>query len=69
MHGEVRAQKLTESLEQPVVVENRPGAGGNLGTDLGAKAAPDGYTLLLGSAAPARGSTGHLQIAAVRPAG
>lgn len=40
------AQKLAESLGQPFVVDNRPGAGGNLGTDLAAKAPADGYTLL-----------------------
>ena len=43
------ALKLTESLNTQVVVDNRGGAGGTIGTDLAAKAAPDGYTLLLGS--------------------
>ena len=41
--------KMTESLGQQVVVENRPGAGGNIGTDIASKASPDGYTILLGS--------------------
>lgn len=41
------SQKISEKLGQPLVVENRPGAGGTLGSDLAAKATPDGYTLLL----------------------
>ena len=44
-------QKLTESMGQPVVIENRTGASGMLGADLVAKAAPDGYTLLMASTA------------------
>jgi tripartite-type tricarboxylate transporter receptor subunit TctC len=45
--GRILADKITAPLGQPVVVEPRPGAGGTLATDLGAKAAPDGYTMVL----------------------
>ena len=43
----IMGQKLSESWRQQVVVDNRPGAGGVIGTDIVAKAAPDGYNLLL----------------------
>lgn len=41
--------RLTELLGQPIVVDNRPGAAGNIGVDAAAKAAPDGYTVFLGN--------------------
>ena len=50
--GRVMAQKLSEVLGQPVVTDNRPGAGGMIGTDVVAKASPDGYTILAASSGP-----------------
>lgn len=49
--GRILAAALTQSLGQQVVLENRPGAGGIIGTELAAKAPPDGYTLMLTAAA------------------
>ena len=46
------APKLSEALGQQFVVDNRPGVGGNLGSEMGAKAVPDGYTLLIGTNGP-----------------
>ena len=51
--GRLMAQKLSEQLGQPIVVDNKPGAGGTIGTDNAAKSAPDGYTILAGSSGPA----------------
>jgi tripartite-type tricarboxylate transporter receptor subunit TctC len=47
--GRAIAQKLTDAWGQSVVVDNRPGAGGNIGADLVAKSAPDGYTVVMGA--------------------
>ena len=46
-------QKLTEAWNQPVIIDNRPGAGGNIGTEIAAKSPADGYTLFIGTVANA----------------
>src|SRR5436190_19578826 len=45
--GRAVGQKLTEAWGQPVVIENKPGAGAVIGTEMAAKSAPDGYTLVM----------------------
>jgi len=50
--GRILADKVREPLGQPIVVENRVGAGGTIATDAAAKAAPDGYTMVLGFNGP-----------------
>ena len=49
--GRYIGQKLNESWGQPVVADNRPGAGNNIGTEFVAKAPPDGYTIMVSASA------------------
>jgi len=56
--GRALGQKLAEGLSQPVVIDNRPGAGGSIGSEATAKAAPDGYTLMMGQLGPLAVSPG-----------
>ena len=60
-------EKLTAQLEQPVVIENRAGAGGSIGMDAVAKAAPDGYTIGFAAISPLVLNP-HISKVAVRPA-
>ena len=51
------AQKLSEALGQPVIVDNRPGASGNIGAEYAARATPDGYTIFVNTSSHAIGSS------------
>jgi tripartite-type tricarboxylate transporter receptor subunit TctC len=48
----IMLDRMSKAMGQPIVVDNRPGAGGNIGTALGAKAAPDGYTWIASGSGP-----------------
>ena len=50
--GRIIGQRMSEQLGKPLIIDNRAGGGGTLGCELAAKAAPDGYTLLLGNVGP-----------------
>jgi len=58
----VIGQKVSEGLGQPVVTENRPGAGSNIAYEFVAKSAPDGYTVLMANAGIATGATAYVKL-------
>lgn len=60
--GRVLATKMSEGLGQPVVVDNRPGAGANIAAELVSKAPPDGYSVLLANAGIATGATAYVKL-------
>ena len=60
--GQIIGAKLSEFTNQPVVIDNRPGAGGNIGADVVAKAAPDGHTVLLHTSALATVGSLHRKL-------
>lgn len=61
--AQIVGNKISELMNQPVIVENRPGAGGNLGAELVAKSPPDGYTLLLHTSAMSSASSLYTKLA------
>src|ERR671919_2425726 len=52
LYARIIGARVTEAWSQPVVIENRTGAGGNIGADAVAKSAPDGYTLVMSALGP-----------------
>ncbi len=58
----VIAQKMSGGLGQPVIMENRPGAGANIAHEVVSKAAPDGYTVLMANAGIATGATAYVKL-------
>ena len=60
--GRVIAQKMGEKWSQPVLVENRGGAAGNIGTEAAARSPADGYTLVLGDRKSTRLNSSHTDI-------